>query len=1644
MCTVDPVSGALTIVGAGDCEVTVTAAVTPDYEVATAMTAVTVAQGAQTLSGFQYSSNTVTFGDTAPAVTMPSGAQGALSYSALPLAVCTVDPVSGALTIVGAGDCEVTVTAAVTPDYEVATAMTAVTVAQGAQTLSGFQYSSNTVTFGDTAPAVTMPSGAQGALSYSALPLAVCTVDPVSGALTIVGAGDCEVTVTAAVTPDYEVATAMTAVTVAQGAQTLSGFQYSSNTVTFGDTAPAVTMPSGAQGALSYSALPLAVCTVDPVSGALTIVGAGDCEVTVTAAVTPDYEVATAMTAVTVAQGAQTLSGFQYSSNTVTFGDTAPAVTMPSGAQGALSYSALPLAVCTVDPVSGALTIVGAGDCEVTVTAAVTPDYEVATAMTAVTVAQGAQTLSGFQYSSNTVTFGDTAPAVTMPSGAQGALSYSALPLAVCTVDPVSGALTIVGAGDCEVTVTAAVTPDYEVATAMTAVTVAQGAQTLSGFQYSSNTVTFGDTAPAVTMPSGAQGALSYSALPLAVCTVDPVSGALTIVGAGDCEVTVTAAVTADYEVATAMTAVTVAQGAQTLSGFQYSSNTVTFGDTAPAVTMPSGAQGALSYSALPLAVCTVDPVSGALTIVGAGDCEVTVTAAVTPDYEVATAMTAVTVAQGAQTLSGFQYSSNTVTFGDTAPAVTMPSGAQGALSYSALPLAVCTVDPVSGALTIVGAGDCEVTVTAAVTPDYEVATAMFAVTVAQGAQTLSGFQYSSNTVTFGDTAPAVTMPSGAQGALSYSALPLAVCTVDPVSGALTIVGAGDCEVTVTAAVTPDYEVATAMTAVTVAQGAQTLSGFQYSSNTVTFGDTAPAVTMPSGAQGALSYSALPLAVCTVDPVSGALTIVGAGDCEVTVTAAVTPDYEVATAMTAVTVAQGAQTLSGFQYSSNTVTFGDTAPAVTMPSGAQGALSYSALPLAVCTVDPVSGALTIVGAGDCEVTVTAAVTPDYEVATAMTAVTVAQGAQTLSGFQYSSNTVTFGDTAPAVTMPSGAQGALSYSALPLAVCTVDPVSGALTIVGAGDCEVTVTAAVTPDYEVATAMTAVTVAQGAQTLSGFQYSSNTVTFGDTAPAVTMPSGAQGALSYSALPLAVCTVDPVSGALTIVGAGDCEVTVTAAVTPDYEVATAMFAVTVAQGAQTLSGFQYSSNTVTFGDTAPAVTMPSGAQGALSYSALPLAVCTVDPVSGALTIVGAGDCEVTVTAAVTADYEVATAMTAVTVAQGAQTLSGFQYSSNTVTFGDTAPAVTMPSGAQGALSYSALPLAVCTVDPVSGALTIVGAGDCEVTVTAAVTPDYEVATAMFAVTVAQGAQTLSGFQYSSNTVTFGDTAPAVTMPSGAQGALSYSALPLAVCTVDPVSGALTIVGAGDCEVTVTAAVTADYEVATAMFAVTVAQGAQTLSGFQYSSNTVTFGDTAPAVTMPSGAQGALSYSALPPAVCTVDPVSGALTIVGVGECEVTVTAAVTPDYEVATAMFTVTVAQGAQTLSGFQYSSNTVTFGDTAPAVTMPSGAQGALSYSALPLAVCTVDPVSGALTIVGAGDCEVTVTAAVTPDYEVATAMFTVTVAQGAQTLSGFQYSSNTVTFGDTAPAVTMPSGAQGALSYSAMPRRCARSTPSAAR
>ncbi len=93
---------------------------------------------------------------------------------------------------------------------------------------------------------------------------------------------------------------------------------------------------------------------------------------------------------------------------------------------------------------------------------------------------------------------------------------------------------------------------------------------------------------------------------------------------------------------------------------------------------------------------------------------------------------------------------------------------------------------------------------------------------------------------------------------------------------------------------------------------------------------------------------------------------------------------------------------------------------------------------------------------------------------------------------------------------------------------------------------------------------------------------------------------------------------------------------------------------------------------------------------------------------------------------------------------------------------------------------------------------------------------------------------------------------------------------------------------------------------------------------------------------------------------------------------------------------VDKGDQALAGFQYGAASVRYGDAAPAVTPPTGERGALSYSASPDTVCTVVAATGALTLVGAGQCVITVTAAGTDDYNEASDTFTVTV-QPAATL-----------------------------------------------
>ena len=408
----------------------------------------------------------------------------------------------------------------------------------------------------------------------------------------------------------------------------------------------------------------------------------------------------------------------------------------------------------------------------------------------------------------------------------------------------------------------------------------------------------------------------------------------------------------------------------------------------------------------------------------------------------------------------------------------------------------------------------------------------------------------------------------------------------------------------------------------------------------------------------------------------------------------------------------------------------------------------------------------------------------------------------------------------------------------------------------------------------------------------------------------------------------------------------------------------------------------------------------------------------ISGTPDTADENDASATVTVTDTAGNPVDVSITFPAVAKGDQTLTGFAYSSDSVTFGDTAPTLTEPSGAVGALSYTATPSTVCSVNATTGALTIAGVGNCAVTATAAGTDHYNEATAMYTVTV-NAAGTLSlnlnamagdgtvniaektaGFSISGDTGTEAGVTVSVAIGLTTLTATSADDNGTAAWSVAVPPGAAYIAGTS-----------VDVTVSASKIGFTDASDVARTLGIDLAAPAVSYtappslkvGDAITAMSPGTDDTDIASYSAtgLPSELVidasTAGTISGTPDTADENDASATVTVTDTAGNPADVSITFPAVDKGDQTLTGFAYSSNSVTFGDTAPTLTAPRGAVGTLGYTATPSRVCTVNATTGALTIAGVGNCAVTATAAGTDHYNEATAMYTVTV-NAAGTLS----------------------------------------------
>ena len=1259
--------------------------------------------------------------------------------------------------------------------------------------------------------------------------------------------------------------------------------------------------PAGGTGIDEYSAtgLPsgLSINTTSGViSGTPDTANASTAEATVTVADNAGNTATASITFPLVAKGDQTLTGFQYSVSSVTFGSAAPTVTAPTGGVGTLGYTASPETVCTVNATTGALTLVGVGECEVTATAASTDHYNEGTASYTVTVAAAGQLVLNVSAiaGDNTVNIAEKADgfSISGDTGSEAGVSVSVTVGGTATLTATSATGT--AAWSVSVPPAASYITGTSVSVSVSASKI--GFTALSDVGRTVAVDLVAPTAPGYTAPdslkvgvamtslspTGGTGIDEYSAtgLPsgLSINTTSGViSGTPDTANASTAEATVTVADNAGNTATASITFPLVAKGDQTLTGFQYSVSSVTFGSAAPTVTAPTGGVGTLGYTASPETVCTVNATTGALTLVGVGECEVTATAASTDHYNEGTASYTVTVAAAGQLVLNVSAiaGDNTVNIAEKADgfSISGDTGSEAGVSVSVTVGGTATLTATSATGT--AAWSVSVPPAASYITGTSVSVSVSASKIGFTAPSDVGRTVAVDLVA--PTAPGYTAPdslkvgvamtslspTGGTGIDEYSAtgLPsgLSINTTSGViSGTPDTANASTAEATVTVADNAGNTATASITFPLVAKGDQTLTGFQYSVSSVTFGSAAPTVTAPTGAVTTVGYTATPTTVCTVNATTGALTIVEVGECEVTATAASSDDYNEATATYTVTVSAAGQLVlnvaaiagdgtvnvaekaAGFAISGDTGSEAGVSVSVAVGSTTLTATSADESGTANWSVSVPPEAAYITGTS-VAVSVTASKTGFTAPSAVTRTLTVDLAAPTAPGYT-APGSLQVGEAMTPIS-PSGGSGIDEYRATELpSGLSIDESSGAISgtpdTANASTAEATVTVADSAGNTATVGITFPLVAKGDQTLSGFSYSVSSVGFGSAAPTVTAPSGAVTTVGYTATPTTVCTVNATTGALTIVGVGDCQITATAAASDDYNEATATYTVTVAAAgtlvlnvdaiagdntvniAEKAAGFTISGDTGSEGGVSVTVTVGSTDLTATSSDA-DQATWTVS-VPGDATYITGTSVDVNVSASKTGYTASAAVERTLTVDLSGPTAPS--YTAPTTLAVGTAITAMSPSGGSGIDEYSATGLpSGLSIDSGTGAIggtpDTADAKMATAAVTVSDTADNTATVDIVFPAVAKGDQTLTGFQYSVSSVTFGSAAPTVTAPSGVQTTVIYSAAPATVCTVNPSTGALTLVGVGTCEITATAADTDDYNEATTRYTVTVA---------------------------------------------------------------------------------------------------------------------------------------------------------------------------------------------------------------------------------
>jgi hypothetical protein len=773
---------------------------------------------------------------------------------------------------------------------------------------------------------------------------------------------------------------------------------------------------------------------------------------------------------------------------------------------------------------------------------------------------------------------------------------------------------------------------------------------------------------------------------------------------------------------------------------------------------------------------------------------------------------------------------------------------------------------------------------------------------VSKTTPTLTGF--SDTSALFSEATKALTAPSVSDsiaGSFTYSSSDTDVASfASDSTPTATLVGVGTAIITAT--FTPSdldlYNSTTTTLTLTVSQGNQ--STLTVTSTSGTFGSALTLTTSGGDGDGAVTYVATTgtASSCTVSGTS--LTAGSAGTCLVTATKAADTNYLVkSSTQTTVTFAQAAQ--STLTVTSTSGTFGSALTLTTSGGDGDGAVTYVATP-GTATSCSISGTtLTAGSGGTCLVTATKAASTNFNaISSSQTTITFAQRTIVLSNFADISNK-TYGDSTFTLTAPTvagGVAGSFAYTSGTTATATIS--GSTVTIIGAGTS--TITATFTPtdtaSYENQTITMLLTINKKAITVTA---EDKTKIFGESTPVNTFTnstlvgSDAISSLTFTYSGTNTTTAPTSVGNYTITPSS---ATFSTGSTNNYTITYVPSAYSITKATPTFTGFNNVSKT--FGDSSFIITAPTvtgSIAGTFTYSSSDTSAVTIS--SATATVAGSGSSLITATFTPTdtTNYNSATTTMTISVAKATQSALSIN-SASSVNYGSTLALTSTGGSGTGALSF-AVTSGTCSIS--STTLTPGDAGStCIIQVTKAADSNYNVATSSTqTITINKINQTVSFTSTAPSSPVSGDTyRPLATSSSGAIPTISIDATSSSVCSLS--AGIVTFNTSGTCLIEADSASSTNYNAAsTASQSITVAKIAQTITFAEPSGSN--FGDSNRTMSATASSGLAIAYSrgaSTTNTACEVSS-SGVVTILAVGNCQVTASQSGNDQYDSALAV-------------------------------------------------------------------------------------------------------------------------------------------------